>query len=186
MDSDEAKEQLRLIQQAQENEKQLGRPEVGWFLLIWGVVWLAGFLFSQFGPPRWLFVGWMSLMSAGSIFSAVVGISLGRQVQYTQSGPKLGWFYTACIGFAIGWIGLARPSSWQQTAVLAITILSFAILSSGILLKVRSLSVIGLISAAIAIIIYFLIPAQFGLLMALLGGGGMILTGLTLMRGHRG
>lgn len=186
MNPNEAKEQLHLIQQAQAIEKSVGRPEVGWFLIIWGIVWFVGFLLSQYAPSAWLLPTWIGLMFIGSISSGIVGMRLGQQVQYTRTGPKLGWFYTATIGFAIVWLFLAQPTSWLQAAVLAISFLGFSIVTSGILLKNQALIVIGISATLFAIVVYLVLPAQFGLLMGLVGGGGMILAGFRFMRSARG
>ncbi|WP_420643960.1 hypothetical protein [Candidatus Leptofilum sp.] len=187
MDSREAEAQLKLIEQAQAAQEALGRSEVGWFFLIWGMVWLIGFLTSQFAPAGWLLWVWLLLCAAGAGLSAVIGLRLGRQVQYTQTGPKLGLFYPVFLGFCLLWLLLVRPESWQETAVLAISFLGFAVVVNGILLNVRLFMWIGLIGTGLAVAVYLWLPAQFGLIVGLGAGGGMIAAGLRLlMRGRRG
>lgn len=186
MNQQDAEEQLRLIQQAQRRQKTVGHPEIGWFFVVWGAVWLVGFLAGQYGPNQHLLLIWLGLLLVGSALSGVVGARLGRQIQYAQTGPKLGIFYTAFVGFCAVWLLLAQPTGWVQTAVLAISFLGFALTASGILLKRYSLSISGVLVTLFAIIVYLLLPAQFGLIMGLVGGGGMIVAGLQMLRARRG
>ncbi|MAT99363.1 MAG: hypothetical protein CL608_19665 [Anaerolineaceae bacterium] len=183
MDSKEAEAQLRLIEQAQARQRAVGSRETGWFLLIWGLVWLVGFLTSQFAPASWHIWVWLLLCGVGGGLSAVVGLRLGQQVQYTQTGPKLGLFYPVFLGFCLLWLFLVQPQSWQETAVFAISFLGFAVVLSGILLKVRSLIAAGLVGTALAVGIYLWFVAQFGLVVGLVGGGGMIVAGLRFFIG---
>ena len=188
MNTNDAQEQLRLISEAQQAEQQLGRSEEGWLWFIWGAVWLVGFLLTQFAPTSWRLWSWLGLCSLGAIGSGIVGARLGRQVQYRQTGPKLGWFYVVSVGFGLRWLGLAQPTSWQQTAVLGVTFLGFTILVSGILLRAGLLVGIGGGMVGLITAVYLLIPGQLGVLLGLVGGGSMIAYGLWLLLGggHRG
>ncbi len=181
IDAKDAEKSLHLIKQAQAAKDAVGTAEVGYFLLIWGVVWLIGFLMSHYAPTSWLLWSWLLLSLIGAAFSAVVGIRLGQQVQYTQTGPALGLFYPALLGFSLLWLYLAHPMSWQQTAVLCITFLGFAIVVNGILLKERVLLAAGLTSTVFAVVVYLWLLPQFGLIMGMVGGGGMILAGLRFL-----
>lgn len=183
MDAKEAEAQLRLIKQAQGRQQALGRRETGWFLLIWGAVWLIGFLTSHFAPAGWLIWVWLLLCLVGGGLSAMVGMRLGQQVQYTQTGPKLGLFYLAFSGFCVLWLFLVWPESWEETAVLAITFLGFAVVVNGILLNVRQLLVAGLVGTALTVAIYLWLAPYFGLIVGLVGGGGMIVAGLNFALG---
>ena len=180
MDSKEAQTALRQIEESQQAVQIVGRREVGWFFIIWGLVWLVGFLMSHQGVPFPLWWLWFGLSGVGGGLSAVVGIRLGQKVQYSQTGPVLGWFYPTFLGFGLLWIFLAEPMGWEKTAVFLITILTFAIVINGILLKQPLLIWTGLLGTVIVVLIYSLILSQFGLLMGLIGGGGMLLTGLVM------
>lgn len=185
MDPQEAREQLALIEETQAAEKLANSSGTGWFLIIWGLVWLAGFMISHFAAGRWLLWVWLLLIATGSALSAIIGVRLNRQVQYVETGPKLGLFYPTLFAFAVLWLFLAQPASWEQTAVLAVTILGFASAASGILLSVRSLIVAGAGLALAATAVYLLLPALFGLIMGLAGGGGMVISGLIIsQRGY--
>jgi hypothetical protein len=186
MDSKEAEVQLALIKQAQAGQEAVGSREAGWFLLIWGLVWLIGFLTSHFAPASWIIWTWLMLCVMGAALSTVVGLRLGQQVQYAQTGPKLGLFYPVFIGFCLLWLYLVRPESWQETAILTISFLGFAVVLNGILLKVRSLIAAGLVGTVLSTAVYLWFAAQFGLIVGLVGGGGMIVAGLRfLIRGQR-
>ncbi len=180
MNSKDAQAALKQIQESQQSSQAIGRREVGWFFIIWGLVWLVGFLLSHQGtsfPLGWL---WFVLCGIGGGLSAFVGIRLGQKVQYTQTGPVLGWFYPALFGFGLLWLYLADPMRWEQTAVLAITFITFATVVNGIILKQSTLVWTGILSTLIAMLIYSLFLPLFGLLMGLIGGGGMLLAGLVM------
>ncbi|MEM7112311.1 MAG: hypothetical protein AAF614_07755 [Chloroflexota bacterium] len=180
IDQNEAKEQLDLIRQAQQAGIEAGGQEAGWFLIIWGVVWLVGFLAAQFGETSWLPWVWFGLCLLGSAISAVVGLRLGQKVQYTQTGPQLGLFYPVLFGFSLLWLYLAAPTSWQQTAVLATSFIAFAVVVNGVLLRKRPFIITGFIGAFMAVAVYLWLLPWFGLVIGLVGGGGMLLSGLRL------
>lgn len=180
IDPQEAKKGLELIKEAQVAEQDMGSREVGWLLVIWGAVWLVGFLASHFAPVSWLLWMWLLLLTAGSAASAVIGVRLGQQVQYTQTGPKLGLFYTALFGFGLLWLYLAQPGAWQHVAVLAISVVGFAVVASGILLQRHTLVVAGIAGTALAVLAYLFLLPYFGLIVGLAGGGGMMVSGWRL------
>lgn len=180
-DADEAEKRLQQIKSAQQAAEAVGQREAGYFLNIWGFVWLIGFLLSQYAAVHWLSWVWLALCFLGGLLSAVVGVKLGRQVQYARTGPQLGGFYAVLIGFSLLWLWQIRPSSWQETAVFIMTIIGFGVVVNGILLKKRPFIVVGIAGAVFAVAIYLLLLPQFGLIMALVGGGSMILAGVRLL-----
>lgn len=180
MDSKEAQAALKQIEESQQAVQLMGRRDVGWFFIIWGFVWLVGFMISHIGTPFSLGWMWFALCGLGGGLSAIVGVRLGQKVQYRQSGPVLGWFYPAVIGFGLLWVYLAEPGMWEETAVFAITLITFATVVTGILLRQPVLLWIGIISTVAVVLIYSLLLPLFGLLIGLIGGGGMLLAGLAM------
>lgn len=184
MDPQEAKNSLELIEQTQSAVGDIGAAGVGWLLIIWGAVWLAGFSLSHAASESWLLWVWLSLLSAGSAASAVVGMRMGREMQYTETGPRQAALYLLLFGFGALWLFLAEPATWEQIAVLAITFVGFATAISGILVRARSLVVLGLLGTAFCVLVYLLLLPYFGLIVGVAGGGGMIATGLRLRWGR--
>ncbi len=82
----EAEEALAAIQNMmQKTRRAISSSGAYLFLIVWGVVWLLGFLGSQFLRPDLGGYAWMVLDILGGIISAVLGIRMGRGVR--KSSP---------------------------------------------------------------------------------------------------
>ena len=76
----EAEQALEAIQvMVRKTQKAISKSGAYYFLIVWGFVWLFGFLSSHFvrGPA----VGyiWAGLDILGGLLSAIIGIRLGQQ-----------------------------------------------------------------------------------------------------------
>lgn len=150
------------------------------FLIIWGVVWLFGFLGSQFLPSEIGGYFWMGIDIVGFIISAVIGTRLGRNVRnskITNSGKQIGIFWLLLILYCAAAIWVVWPVGNKQFAMLIILFVMVGWMAMGLILSFYPIWA-GLILTALALIGYFLLPGFFYLLMAILGGGGMIAMGL--------
>ena len=150
------------------------------FLIIWGVVWLVGFLCSQFLPQSIGGYAWMIMDMLGGIVSAFVGIRMGRGVRSpstTASGKRIGLFWFLLFLYVVAAIGVAWPADGRQIAMFIILFVMVGWIALGLLLSFASVWP-GLVITALALIGYFLLPGIFYLWMAVLGGGGMIVLGL--------
>lgn len=161
----------------QRTHTAVGGRQISLFYFIWGIVWLAGFLFSQYGPARWLIWTWGGLLMAGGILSTVVGLRLGQRVRYEQTGPRLAGFFAALFGFGAVWLWLAQPQTWQETAVWIVSLLLFGAVVAGVWLQSRALIGAGVIGTAVLLAIYVWLWPYLGLLLGLLGGGSLLLAG---------
>src|SRR6056297_93712 len=132
MDSREAKDNLDQIREAQSAAATVGVRGVGWFLVIWGAVWLIGLSLSHFAPGSWLLWVWSLLLIAGSVGSSIVGVRMGREIRYADTGPRQASLYLLLVAFGALWIVLAAPSTWEQVAVLLISFVGFGAATSGI------------------------------------------------------
>jgi hypothetical protein len=84
----EAEEALAAIQaMMRKTRRAISSSGAYLFLLVWGVVWLLGFLGSQFLRSDLSGYAWMVLDTLGGIVSAVLGIRMGRGVR--SSSPAL-------------------------------------------------------------------------------------------------
>jgi hypothetical protein len=150
------------------------------FLVIWGVVWLIGFLCSQFLPQAISGYAWMIMDTLGGIVSAFAGIRMGRGVRNpsaTTSGKRIGIFWFLLFLYVVAAIGVAWPTDGKQIAMFIILFVMVGWIAMGLLLSFASVWP-GLAITALALIGYFLLPGIFYLWMAVLGGGGMIALGL--------
>jgi hypothetical protein len=177
----EAEEALAAIQTVmQKTRRSIASSGAYVFLIIWGVIWLLGFLGSQFLPEKTASNAWMILDILGGIISAFVGIRVGRGVRKPSaitSGKRIAWFWLLLFLYCFAAIGVAWPPDGKQLAMFIILFAMVGWVAMGLLLSFASVWW-GLAMTALALVGYFLLPDIFYLLMAILGGGGMIALGL--------
>ena len=177
----EAEEALAAIQtMMRKTRRSIASSGAYMFLIIWGSIWLLGFLGSQFLPHEIGGYTWMILDILGGILSAIVGIRMGRGVRSSstaKSGGRIGLFWLLLFVYCIIAIVVAWPADGKQLAMFIILFVMVGWLAMGLLLSFASI-LPGLLITVIALISYFLLPDIFYLLMAILGGGGMIALGM--------
>jgi len=187
MEPNDALEDLRVIRQVMEQTRRsIAVRGGGYFLIIWGVVWLLGFLNSQFleGP----LVGriWLALDAVGVIATFTIGYYLGTRARVrTQSAWRWWAFWPALWAYGFFWLWLLRPADSMQAAFFLVTLNLFGFVTMGLWLMSGSLIRIGIGVTILASAGYFLIPAYFFLWMALLGGGTLIGSGVYISRRWR-
>jgi hypothetical protein len=150
------------------------------FLIVWGVMWLLGFLGSQFLPQATSGYAWMILDTLGGILSAIIGIRMGRGVRSsspTTSGKRIGIFWSLLFLYCFAAVAISWPADGKQLAMYIILFVMVGWIAMGLLLSFASVWP-SLIITALALVGYFLLPGIFYLWMAILGGGGMIALGL--------
>ena len=177
----EAEEALAAIQtMMKKTRRAISSSGAYSFLLVWGVVWLLGFLGSQFLPQPITGYSWMGLDVLGGIASVILGIRMGRVVRSstsTTSGKRIAWFWLFLFLYCAAAIAVIWPSGGKQVSMFIILFVMVGWLAMGLLLSFGSIWP-GLVITALAMIGYFLLPGIFYLWMAVLGGGGMIGLGL--------
>jgi hypothetical protein len=175
---EEAQQALASIQQTKERLRK-GYGYYGYYGIIWGFVWLVGFLASQFLTSRPAVIGWTwgILVLAGWISSAWLGM---HQATYVRSviGARLGLFFLALFAFAILWFIILPPLSGKLYILLFVTLIFFGGVVSGVFSR-SVLAVISCVSlTVISLIGYYLVPGYFYLWMAIFGGLSMFCFGL--------
>jgi hypothetical protein len=177
----EAEQALAAIQTMMSKTKRaISSSGIYNFLILWGIVWLFGFLGSQFLPQPVSGYAWMILDMLGAIFSVVIGIRIGRGVRKptsVSSGKRIAWFWLLLFLYGASAIAISWPFDGKQLAMYLILFVMLGWMALGLLLSFVSVWP-GLIITALALIGYFLLPAIFYIWMAILGGGGMIGLGL--------
>jgi hypothetical protein len=173
----EAEEALALIQSmVKKTRRSIASSGAYIFLLIWGVVWLLGFLGSQFLPERIGSFAWMGMDVLGGIASVIAGMRMGQAVRSPASivsGKRIGIFWFLLFLFLAAAIGVAWPANGKQVAMFIILFVMAGWVAMGLLLSYYSVWP-GLAITALAMTGYYLFPGIFYLIMAILGGGGMI------------
>jgi hypothetical protein len=150
------------------------------FLIVWGVVWLLGFLSSHFISNNISGYIWLGLDIFGGLASAVIGRRMNLRVRSpssTASGKRIAWFWLLLFFFCAAAIGVSWPVDTKQMAMFIILFVMVGWMAMGLLLRFASIGW-GLAITGLALIGYFFLPDIFYLWMAILGGGGMIALGL--------
>jgi hypothetical protein len=149
-------------------------------LIVTGVVWLVGFICTQFLPPAIVGYIWGGLSIVGGIVGAVLGSRLGKRVRSPLTGPtikRVGLFWLFLIVYGATIILLVHPEDGKLATLLVILFIMLGQLAMGMLFSFSTVWW-ALPVSALALLGYFLLPGYFYLWMAILAGGGMIALGL--------
>jgi hypothetical protein len=177
---DEAERALSDIQAImKKNRRIISSSGTYQFLILWGVIWLFGFLSSQFIHSQIVGYIWMGLDILGGIFSAIIGVRIGRRVRntYFLSGKRIGAFWGLLTLFCAAAILVVWPIDARQLAMVIILFVMMGWISMSLLLSLASIK-FGLAIIVLALVGFFILSGVFFLWMAVLGGGGMIAYGL--------
>ena len=177
----EAEEALAAIQQmTQKTRHAIANSGAHIFLILTGVVWMVGFLATQFLPAQVVGYIWGGLSVVGS----AAGILFGRRSGPRVRGPATSTatkraitFWLLLVLYAIAAIAVAQPAEGKQVTMLIILFIMIGQLSMGLLLSFSAVWW-AIPITALALDGYFLLPGIFYLWMGLLVGGGMIALGI--------
>jgi hypothetical protein len=176
----EAEEALAAIQtMVRKTRRAISSSGAYAFLIVWGFVWLFGFLASHFFNSQIAGYIWMGLDILGGLLSAVFGIRMNRNIRSpsaTTAGKRIAWFWLLLFLYCIAAIAVASPVDGKTLAMFIIFFVMVGWMAMGLLLSFASIW--GALAITIlALVGYYLLPDIFYLLMAFLGGGGMIALG---------
>jgi hypothetical protein len=176
----EAEEALTAIQtMMQKTRRAISSSGAYKFLILWGAIWMVGFLGSQFLPNEIAGYVWIGLDILGGILSAIIGIRMSRGVRTsvpTSSGKRIAIFWLLLFFYCFAAVAVAWPVDGKQLAMFIILFVTVGWIAMGLLLSFASVWW-GLALLGLSLVGYFLFPDYFYLLMAFLGGGGMIALG---------
>jgi hypothetical protein len=177
----EAEEALAAIQgMAQKTRQSIASSGAYITLIATGIVWLIGFLCTQFLQGAVVVYIWIGLSILGSALATVLGLRRGRRVRSPSTAPiakRIGLFWLLLVLYGIAAILIARPTDGKQVTMFVILFIMLGQLAMGLLFSFSSVWW-ALPVTALALAGYFLLPDIFYLWMSLLGGGGMIALGL--------
>jgi hypothetical protein len=177
----EAEEALAAIQtMMQKTRRSISSSGAYKFLILWGVIWMLGFLGSQFLPKEIASYVWIGLDILGGILSMVIGVRLNRGVRSsapTTSGKRIGFFWLLLFFYCVAAIGIAWPVDGKQFAMFIILFVTVGWIAMGLLLTFAS-AWWGLALLGLSLVSYFLLEDYFYFIMAFVGGGGMIALGI--------
>jgi hypothetical protein len=177
----EAEEALANIQRmTQKTRHSIASGGAYIFLIVTGIIWLVGFLTTQFLTGEIVGYIWTGISILGIGLSVLLGIRMAPRVRgpsTTVAAKRAGIFWLLLVFYGIATIAIAKPTDGKQITMFIILFIMIGQLAMGLLLSFSS-SWWALPITALALIGYFLLPDFFYLWMAVLGGGGMIILGL--------
>lgn len=181
---EEARSALDAIREVEQRARHAIRLAGGGpILMIWGVAWLVGNLGSALlhGSEKGML--WTVVNSLGVISTGFVVARLGRRVR-NPVGPRIAllWFFLFLYGFM--WIWKASPERASDIGFFASTIAMFGYVVLGLWIDLLFMW-IGLGVTALTVVIYLLAPEYFELLMGILGGSALFLSGAYIQKSWR-
>ena len=178
---DEAEEALAAIQNVtQKTRRSIASSGAHIFLILTGIVWLVGFLATQFLTGAIVAYIWIGMSVLGSTLSIPLGARTGRRVRGPSTAAyakRIGTFWLFLVLYGIAFIAIARPTDGKQVTMFIVLFVMLGQLSMGMVLSFSTFWW-ALPITALALLGYFLLPALFYLWMGVLVGGGMIALGL--------
>ena len=178
---DEAEEALaatkKMIQKTRQSMASAGTYTT---LIVTGIIWLIGFMCTQFLSGAIVGYIWTGLSVIGGVVGTILGFRRGQRVRSPSTGIIARriiffWFFLAL--FCLATIAVAWPLDGKQATLLVVLFILIGQLAMGLMFPF-AVDWWPLPIAALALAGYFLLPAYFYLWMSLLGGGGMIALGL--------
>jgi hypothetical protein len=187
---------LRLIAQERAATQRRLIPDPRLQLWPWGFAWLVGFgvFFLRFGPdnrvlidmPTWVpLTVLLGLITLAGVITGVVGARAGRHVTGPSSRQGAMYGFTWSVAFAAMAVLLSRLSHllpvpeanllWAGAMVAVTGILHMA---GGAIWNDRDLYVLGVSINVVNVAGIIAGPGWHALIVAVLGGGGMLVAGL--------
>jgi hypothetical protein len=188
-------ESLRLIEQERAQTERILTPDPRLLLWPWGIAWAIGFTvyFLRYGPDGRVFVempAWlpltvlMTLIIVAGITTGVVGARAGRYVSGPSSQQGVMYGITWSVAFAGMAVVLSQVSSmlpddkvnllWAGVMVAVTGALHMA---GGTIYRDRALFALGAWTSLVNVIGVFAGPGWHSLILAIGGGGGMLVAG---------
>ena len=189
-------ESLRLIARERAAAGRRLTPDPRLLLWPWGLAWLLGFgvYFLRFGPDGRVFVAMpgfvpltvlLGLITLAGIVTGIVGARAGRQVTGPSSRQGTMYGFTWSVAFIGMAVLLSRTSDllpvptgnllWAGAMVALTGVLHMA---GGALWNDRILYVLGLSISVVNVVGIIIGPGWHALIVAVFGGGGMLVAGL--------
>jgi hypothetical protein len=179
----EAEEALEAIQTVMKKTRHsIATGGAASSLIITGIVWLIGYMCTQFLPGKIVVMVWIGLSLLGGALATVLGMRSGKRVHNPSAAAttkRIGLFWLLLVLYCIATLAVAWPMDGKQLTIIIVLFVMLGQLAMGLLLSFASVWWVLPITALV-LVCYFLLPGFFYLGMSILGGGGMILLGLTI------
>jgi len=188
--STEAAEALRDIAQTDRRTRVSGAYHVASpHLILWGLVWAAGYTGSGLTPPEQWGLVWLPLILVGVIGAIALGIRAGARSGGTAAKGKIGFSAgkSATLALAIGlFMGsvyyVFQPASPLPYLVFPALITALVYVLLGGLLGLPRYVAIGAIMFLVTMAGFIYAKPYLPFWIAVAGGGGLILGGLWMRK----
>jgi hypothetical protein len=153
------------------------------YCFVWGVVWLLGYGAEGLFPldhPAWMWMGWWWM--AISMIGAAISIVIGSRQNARRPGHswRIGTLFGIMWLFSFFLFRLWHPTPAEIGAYFPL--LFAAIYTAvGLWMGLRFI-LVGVFVGAMTLIAYFYLREYFFQLMALVGGGSLLLTGFWMRK----
>jgi hypothetical protein len=163
-------------------KKALAAFGAAYHFIVWGGIWLIGFLITHFAfalPKAVSAWHWLVLNVLGNIISWSIGYR-GRKA--IKAGPHSGIMAISLLflGFALAGALVARPAGDHEALMLVAPLIMLWLAVMGAL-TMRLLIWVSLGITALCLAAFFFLPAEFYLCLAISGGLPMIGLGIFLL-----
>jgi len=182
----EARESLSLVQDtAARTHKVIAAGYASSLLILWGVVWIAGFTALHLAPHQGgilfsLFDGVGLLGSLVIAWRAWPSHSSLRGAGVSRLARSIFLFWLILFVYAGLWLLMLRPMVGMQVGALLVTVAMLGYIVTGLWTDSAFLIWLGLLVTALTLFGFYVIPDWFNLWMAPTGGGALLATGLYL------
>ncbi len=187
MQPDEALDDLRAIRRIMERAYRASDGSWGWFLVLWGAIWVVGFLSTGWlvRAQREALIPWVwgPLNAVGVIGSIGISLWIARRTRmksFTIWWPFMAWWFALAL-FDLLLIRFLPIREGPQIAMLIVLSIALGYFQMGLFTH-WLLSALGAFIGALAVLTAALFPQHLGLAMVVLGGGAMIGVGLWALR----
>jgi hypothetical protein len=186
--STEAAEALRDIAQTDRRTRVSGAYHVASpHLILWGLIWTAGYIGSGLTPPEQWGLVWLPLIVIGVAGAVVLGMRAARNGSGTSgaAGASVGKSMTLAlaIGLFIGSVYLVfQPASPLPYLVFPALITALIYVLLGGLLGLPRYVAIGAIMFLVTMVGFVFAKPMLPFWIAAAGGGGLILGGLWMRK----
>jgi hypothetical protein len=153
------------------------------YFFLWGSIWILGYGASGVAPSLGIF--WLPLSVLGMILSGVISYRQrtrpGSRAPHGPNGRRAGLSSVAFVVFMAATYAILPPHTTNQMNAFPALMVGMTYMLGGIWMYQRYLW-LGLAIIASTLLGYFFLAPYFAFWMAIIGGGGLILTGFWMRK----
>ena len=160
----------------------LGYRQSAPHLLLWGAIWFVGYgLNGVLSGPQW---HWLGLLAIGIPGSAWLGMRSARNLRQSEHRGLFKYALSSLVAMAFfaSLLAILPPLDGRQVGAMLPLIVAAIYGITGIWGDRPRLALVGLAVALLVLTGYFLLPDHFNPIMAVAGGGALILGGLWMRK----